>query len=333
MYDKSLPLVDLHRHLDGNIRPKTIWELASNSNFDVPASSFEEFLPHVQIQSAEADLLSFLKKLDWGVSILNNLDTVKRIAYENVEDAYLAGLNYAELRFSPYYMAMTHKLNIKDVVEAVIDGVNTATKTFSIKINLIGILSRTNGQSACMDELEAILAHKENIIALDLAGDEINFPAHLFSQHFKLARANGLEITAHAGEAKGPESIWQVIKLLGAKRIGHGVAAARDPYLMEFMLKNDIAIESCLTSNIQTGTVNSLPEHPITQFIDFGLKVSLNTDDPAIEGIEIKDEYQKANDIVGLNLNQIQTLQKNGVESSFLSKQDKDTLYKQASER
>jgi adenosine deaminase len=326
MIDTTLPLLDLHRHLDGNIRPATIWQLAEQNNIALPTVQFEEFIPYVQIQDSEADLLAFLKKLDWGVAVLKNLDDVKRVAYENVEDAFNAGLHYTELRFSPYYMAMNHNLSITDVVSAVVDGVQAGVKSFNIKINLIGILSRTFGATQCQLELDALLTHKEKLVAIDLAGDEYNFPGELFVEHFTQVRNAGLQVTVHAGEAGGAKSVWQAITKLGATRIGHGVATIEDEKLMTYMVNNNIAIESCLTSNFQTGTVKDLSQHPLKGFLDFGIKACLNTDDPAVQSIEIKHEFGVAQQTLKLNDNEISRLQRNAIEVSFLSNNDKSSL-------
>ncbi|MBC8653550.1 adenosine deaminase, partial [Providencia vermicola] len=223
MINTRLPLTDLHRHLDGNIRPETILSLAEQHHIQLPATELEALRPHVQIIGQEADLVGFLSKLDWGVSVLADLDACRRVAFENVEDAFNAGIDYAELRFSPYYMAMKHHLPVEGVVEAIIDGVQAGCKQFEIKINLIGILSRTFGQHACSTELQGLLAHRHHLCALDLAGDELGFPGELFESHFIKARDAGLNITVHAGEAAGAESIWHAINVLGAQRIGHGV--------------------------------------------------------------------------------------------------------------
>lgn len=324
--DPTLPLIDLHRHLDGNIRPKTIWELAQNNNITLPETSFEKFIPHIQIQQSEPDLMAFLAKLDWGVNVLKTLDDCKRVAFENVEDAYNAGLNYAELRFSPYYMSHAYKLNIADVVAAVIDGVNEGQKQFPIKINLIGILSRTYGVEQCEKELNGILAHKAHITGLDLAGDELNYPAELFEDLFLKARNNDLRITVHAGEADGANSVWKAIKLLGAERIGHGVKSIEDPYLLDHLVSYNIGIESCLTSNYQTGTVSDLTKHPLTTFLEKGVRVCLNTDDPAVSGIELKNEFNVAKQQLNFTTEQFRQLQLNAVEMSFLSDNEKKAL-------
>ncbi len=321
-----MPLIDLHRHLDGNIRPATIWQLAEKNSIELPCSRFEDFIPHVQIQHSEANLLAFLKKLDWGVAVLTSLDDVKRIAFENVEDAFNAGLHYAELRFSPYYMAMNHNLSVAEVVAAIIDGVKEGCKTFRIKINLIGILSRTFGVKQCQLELDALLCHKEHLIAIDLAGDEYNFPGTLFTSHFQQVRDAGLQVTVHAGEAGGAKSVWQAIEELGATRIGHGVATINDEKLMAYMVKHDIAIESCLTSNFQTGTVKDLRQHPLKTFLDKGIKACLNTDDPAVQGIEIKNEFKLAKELLNLTEQNITQLQQNALDVCFLSDSEKKAL-------
>ena len=330
MPNSQLPLVDLHRHLDGNIRPNTIWQLANQHGIELPAKTFEALIPYVQIQNSEPDLVSFLKKLDWGVAVLKTIDDCKRIAYENVEDAYNAGLDYAELRFSPFYMAMKHKLNVTDVVGAVIDGIAQGCREFDTKINLIGILSRSFGVDNCQLELDALLHHKDKLVAMDLAGDEKGFAGELFLSHFNQVKAADLQVTVHAGEACGPESVWQAIRDLGATRIGHGVACAQDPKLLDYMVKNNIIIESCLTSNFQTGTVTDLSKHPLKLFLQHGVVACLNTDDPAVEGIEIKHEYQVAREQLGLNQAQLDQLQLNGVTASFLSDSEKQQLKQKA---
>src|SRR5699024_1558377 len=164
------------------------------------------------------------------------------------------------------YTAMKHQLPIEGVVEATIDGVQDALHTYDVEIRLIGILSRTFGENACQQELNGLLKHQDKITALDLAGDELGFPGHLFQPHFNRARDTGWNITVHAGEAAGAESIWHAINELGASRIGHGVKAIEDPRLMDYLAEHQIGIESCLTSNIQTSTINSLAQHPLKKF-------------------------------------------------------------------
>lgn len=333
MIATHLPLTDLHRHLDGNIRINTILELGQKFGMTLPADTVDALRPHVQVMSNEPDLVGFLSKLDWGVAVLGDLDAVRRVAYENVEDALNARIDYAELRFSPYYMAMKHQLPVQGVVEAVIDGVQAGSRDFGVKTNLIGIMSRTFGVDACMQELDALLALKAHLVAIDLAGDELGQPGHQFNDHFAKVRKAGLNVTVHAGEAAGAESMWQAINELGATRIGHGVKAIEDPSLMEYLAKNRIGIESCLTSNMQTSTVASLEAHPVKAFLAEGILATLNTDDPAVSGIELPYEYEVAAPKAGLSQTQITQLQANGMEIAFLSDSDKAELKAKAAAR
>lgn len=333
MITKQLPLTDLHRHLDGNIRIQTILELGQQFGMALPATDLESLRPHVQIVEAEPSLVAFLSKLDWGVAVLGDLDACRRVAYENVEDALNAQIDYAELRFSPYYMAMKHNLPVAGVVEAVVDGVRAGCRDFGIQANLIGIMSRTFGIQACQQELSALLSQKNHLVAIDLAGDELGQPGEQFISHFKQVRDAGLQVTVHAGEAAGPESMWQAIHDLGAVRIGHGVKAIQDPALMDYLAKHKIGIESCLTSNIQTSTVASFASHPIKPFLEHGILACLNTDDPAVEGIELPHEYEVAAQQVGLSQDQIRQAQINGLELAFLSDSDKQSLKDKAAKR
>lgn len=326
--NSRLPLLDLHRHLDGNVRLSTILELGQQFDITLPHYSIDGLRPYAQVTTIAPDLVAFLDKLTWGVSVLGNLDACKRIAIENVEDAIGQGIDYAELRFSPAFMAEKHNLPLQGVVEAVVDGVKSATKNNDIKVNLIGILSRSFGAQSCLNELTAILACKHSITAVDLAGNEKDFPGDLFVEHFQKVKRAELHITIHAGEASGPQSIWQAIEGLGATRIGHGVHAINDKKLMDYLRDNRIGIESCLTSNILTNTVQSLSQHPLRRFLDHGILASINTDDPAVQGVELDHEFTVAAKQAGLTPAHIQKAQENALAIAFLSQSEKNELLK-----
>jgi len=333
MITKNLPLTDIHRHLDGNIRIETILELGQKFNLALPATTIDTLRPFVQVIEAEPNLVAFLSKLDWGVAVLGDLEACYQVAYENVEDAKNALIDYAELRFSPYYMALKHNLPVQGVVEAVVAGVTAGSRDFNVKTNLIGIMSRSYGTEACQIELDGLLSQKDKLVAVDLAGDELGKPGDLFVNHFKQVRDAGLRVTVHAGEAAGAESMWQAIKELGAERIGHGVKAIHDLELMDYLATNKIGIESCITSNLQTSTIADITNHPIKTFLNHGVMASLNTDDPAVEGIELPYEYEVAAIQAGLSLAQIKQAQINGLEMSFLSAQEKQALRDVATKR
>jgi adenosine deaminase len=324
--DPDFPLVELHRHLDGCVRLETILEIGLKNEVGLPAKNLEELRPFVQITEPKPSILSYFEKFKWQTLVMIDYDACSRIAYENVEDAKNEGIHHIELRFSPLFMAETHNLDPAGVTGAVVDGIQRGMQDHHISVKLIGIISRTFGPETCFQELDALLTQKDHIAALDLAGDEANFPAELFVEHFKTARDAGWHSCPHAGEAAGPESIWQVINLLGAERIGHAVSAPQDPALLDYLSSNQICIESNLTSNVQTTTVPDYDSHPIKIFLKSGIKACLNTDNTSISAIDINHEYNIAAVKAGLSAEEIHQSQKNALDCAFLSDSEKNSL-------
>jgi adenosine deaminase len=332
MIDPTLPFIDLHRHLDGNVRLGTILDLGRKHNLPLPAWNLEGLRPHVQIVGGDdgpataPGVMAFIAKFRWMTEVLVDYDACRRVAYENVADARQEGLDYVELRFSPWFMAETHGLDAVGVTEAVVDGVQAGARDYDQRANLIGIISRTYGPQAGRKELEALLSQREHIVALDLAGDEANQPGQLFTDHLQRAREAGWRITVHAGESDGPHSIWQALSELGAERIGHGVAAAQDPALMAYMAEHEIGVETNLTSNVQTSTVKSYAAHPARLFLQQGMLVTLNTDDPGISNIDLRYEYEVAAPAAGLTPVQIQQAQCNALAVAFVTDAERQAI-------
>ena len=329
------PLVELHRHLDGNVRLGTVLDLGRRHGVALPADDLEGLRPYVQVSERESDLLAFLARFEWTRRVFVDYAAVRRIARENVEDAAAEGIDYLELRFSPYFMAEPHGLEPSAVVEAVCDGVDEALAAeapgrapgLPPRARLIGIISRTYGPEVGWIELEAALAHRgRGVVALDLAGDELNQPGERFVDHFRRARDGGLRTIAHAGEAAGPESVRQAVLGLGAERIGHGVRAIEDPATMDLLAERAIPLELCPTSNLQTSTVASWEDHPLPRFLERGLTVTLSTDDPSISGIDLAHEYRTVQDHLGLTEADCRTLQKNALEAAFLTEGERRAL-------
>lgn len=326
MIDPTLPLIDLHRHLEGNIRLETILDLGRQNNLPLPAWDVEGLRPHVQITKLQPGVMAFIARFKWAIEILVNYDACRRIAYENVIDAHIEGLDYVELRFSPWFMSQPHKLDPVGIVEAVVDGARQAKQETGMRANLIGILSRTYGPEIAWQELNALLSQCDHIVALDLAGDEVNFPAELYRGHFQRARQVGWHVTAHAGESAGSGSIWESIRGLGAARIGHAVHALEDPDLIDFMLEQHIGIEANLTSNVQTSTVADYASHPLRLFLEKGLLATINSDDPRISGITLAYEYEAAAPAAGLSQMQVRQAQRNALEIAFLPGTEKKSI-------
>ncbi len=320
------PLIDLHRHLDGSVRLETILDLGRRHGIPLPGDTLETLRPHVVVTTPQPGLVEFLAKFRWMTGVLVDYDACRRVARENVEDAQREGIRYVELRFSPAFMADAHNLDPSRVTAAVIEGVREGEAATGVRANLIGILTRTYGPVRARRELRALLDHRAEIIALDLAGDEGNWPAELFVEHFKEGRDAGWQVTVHAGEAAGPQSIVTAVEKLGATRIGHAVRAAEDPAVMDLLRDRRIGIEANLTSNVQTSTVPDYASHPLRKFLEAGLLATINTDDPGISAIDLPYELDVAAPAAGLDEAQIARALDNAWEISFLSPEERARL-------
>ncbi|HYN20144.1 MAG TPA: adenosine deaminase [Thermoanaerobaculia bacterium] len=320
------PLVELHRHLDGNVRLETVLDLGRRHGIDLPAWTIEELRPYVQIVGREPSLMDFIAKFEMLRRVMVDYDAVRRIVRENLEDAVREEIDYIELRFSPAFMAEYHGLDPLGVTEAACDAL-AAADDLPVKAKLIAIISRHYGPDAGWVELEAAIRCRDRgIVALDLAGDEARFPGDLFVDHFRKAREAGLHGIAHAGEAAGAESVRQAVLGLEAERIGHGIRAIEDPAVIELLLECGIPLEVCPTSNLQTSTVDSYESHPLPELLRQGLAVTLNTDDPSISGIDLAHEYRIAQDELGLTEDDLRKMQENAVAAAFLSPEERQEL-------
>ena len=265
------------------------------------------------------------------IGVLVDYDACRRMAYENVEDARREGLDYVELRFSPWFMAEPHGLDPAGVVEAVVEGVTGRHAGF----RLSGQADRhPQPHLRAGDRLEGAGRAADGTGTgwqrSTWPGDEAHLPGDLFVEHFRRARDAGWHITVHAGEIAGPESVWQAIRGLGAERIGHAVSAAQDPALMDYMAEHRIGIESNLTSNVQTSTVPDYASHPLRLFLEHGLLATINTDDPGISGITLPYEYDVAAPAAGLTPEQIRQAQRNALTAAFMSPEEAAAVQQQA---
>jgi len=306
MIDRTLPLVDLHRHLDGNVRLETMIDLGRKHNLPLPAWEPEMLRPFVQVTSPQPSLVDFLSKFDYLIPAMVDYDAVRRIAYENVEDAHNEGICYVELRFSPLFVASGHGLDPSAVVEAAADGVAAAVRDTGVQARIIGIIQRHLGLESAERELEALLRVRDSITGVDLAGAEAGWPGAMFAPLFRRARDTGLRITVHAGEAAGPESIWDALQVCGAVRIGHGLRIVEDlevagvdedgmplaslGRLASWVRERQVPLELCPSSNVQTGQAASIAEHPITLLRDLGFTVTVNSDNRLMCGTSVSRE-------------------------------------------
>ncbi len=323
------PPIDLHRHLEGSARIGTVLELAREHRLPLPAWTPEGLRPHVQVTEPLPDLRAFLTKNDIVASVLVDYEACQRLAYECVEDAGREGIAYLELRFSPLFLTRRHGYDPVGLIEAVADGARGGEHDHGVRTNLIGVLRRNSGPEAARSELEALLARRDLLVALDLAGDEQRWPARLFADHFRRAREEaGWRVTVHAGEAAGPESVWGAIRELGAERIGHATRAVEDLRLMDFMAERRVGIEANLTSNVQTSTISGYEHHPLRTFLERDLLATISTDNPTTSGITLAYEYEVAAPAAGLDEGLARRARANALEVAFLSKEEKAVLGK-----
>jgi len=324
----DIPLVDLHRHMDGSVRVETILDLAKKHNLELPAYDLEGLRPHVEITEKLDSLEASFPKFALMQKVLADYDACRRITLENLEDAVSEGIDYIELRFSPVFMAEMHDLDPMSVASVVCEAWEDSRNRLPIKSKLIVIMSRTYGTESCELELEIAIANRDRgVVGLDLAGVESIGPGSIFVDHCRRAREAGLHLTIHAGEWSGPTSVWQAVTELEAERIGHAIGAADDPATMDLIGERGVGIESCPTSNVQFMMIPGFKDHPLPMWLDRGLLVSINTDDPGISGIDIQHEYRMVREEIGLTEEQVRQAQANGVKTAFLTDDERKALW------
>jgi len=324
----TLPKVELHRHLEGSMRWQTLLAMARANKVDAPFRNEADFRKHVQCSADDPrDLLSFLSKFrnDWYASI----EDVYQVAHEAVEDAVRDRVIYLELRFSPAHYAAQTGFALDDVIRAVLSGAGDAAKGTDTDLRFIVTLSRNKQSLEKMTKILEIIApfQDQGIVGVDLAGDEINFPPENFESIFKgLKDKRGLFSTIHAGEVTHAEQVRTAVERLEADRIGHGVRSVDDPKIQTMLMQRGIPLEICLTSNIQTGAVKKMEEHPLVELLKAGIPVTLNTDDPAISDITLSNEWRLAHEVLGLDMEDIQHMQTTAIQHAFLSERERRLL-------
>lgn len=320
---KMMPKTDLHVHLDGSVRINTLIDLARKQNVTLPASSPAELkkilVPGLNCKS----LADYLKPFDIVLQVLQEEEALARTAFELAEDAAKENVWYMEVRFSP--VLHTNKgLKLTQIVDAVLAGLHRAEKKYDIKTGVIVCGMRNISPETSITISELAIAYKNRgVVGFDLAGLEESHPAKHHRQAFYRILNNNVNCTAHAGEAYGPESIHQAIHYCGAHRIGHGTRLIEDGDLLNYVNDHRIPLEICLTSNIQTKAVASFEKHPLKFYYDFGLRLTINTDNRLISNTTVTKELAKAARYAQLNMNDVKTLVVGGFKSAFLPMREK----------
>ncbi len=325
---RALPKTDLHCHLDGSMRLKTILSLAQDQKVKLPADTEDGLARAIHMGEVCKSLEDYLVAFDVTLSVLQTADALYRAAHELAMDAAAENVKYLEVRYSPA-LHQQKGLKMTTIVDSVLEGLRAAKRETGIKCGLIVCGIRHMSPQTSVRLAELCVAYKNRgVIGFDLAGAELNFPAKDHKDAFQLILKNNVNCTAHAGEAYGPESISQAIHFLGAHRIGHGTRLREDGDLLNYINDHRIPLEVCPTSNVQTGAVTDLKSHPLKFYFDYGLRVTINTDNRLITDTTLTKEYWLAHTEMALSLEDLTTIIVSGFKSAFLPFRQKQDLLK-----
>lgn len=323
---KNMPKVDLHYHLDGGLRPQTVIEIAGREGIALPAHNAEDIAPYLKVREGCTSLAEYLEKFDLPLKCLQTAYSQRRIAMEAVEDAASQNVKYIEVRFAPQFM-VEGGLTVSEVTSNVIEGLKAGEAAFKTKARAVLICMRHHDIQKNLEVIETAKKFMgKGVCGVDLAGDEAGYPPQLSREVFELACKYGIPVTIHAGEAGGAENIYEAIENLGAVRIGHGIRLKENSRLLDFIKYRRIPLEICVTSNVQTKAAASFETHPIREYFDAGLTVTVNTDNTTVSNTNITREYEILQEKYGFTHDEIKQLVFNAANAAFLEEPEKNRL-------
>lgn len=327
---KKLPKAELHCHLDGSLRVETIIDIAAKEGIELPSADPVKLKSILAVGPECPDLETYLKTFDITCSVMQSSEALQRVTYELAEDCAEENVRYLEIRFAPV-LHTERGMKLVEVISAVLKGKELAERKLNIKIGIIICSLRHNNPEESIIAAELAVAFKnKGVVGFDLAGAEKDFPARDHKEAFSMIIKNNINTTVHAGEGYGPESIHQALHHISANRIGHGTRLLENGDLLNYVNDHRIPLEMCITSNVQTKAVDTLAHHPIRFYFDYGLRVTLNTDNRLISNTTLTDEYMIAIKEFGFNAEEIKYLILNGFKSAFCGYATKVELINQA---
>ena len=331
---RKVPKVELHEHLDGGLRPETIIELAKERNIEIPSMDPKELADWFHRGCNEKSLSLYLDTFKVTTAVMQDKESLFRVAKEEVEDLAKENVVYAEIRFAPE-LHTKGGLNLEEVVSTVLKGLQAGRKETGMEFGLILCAMRHERPELSLEIAELAVAFRERgVVGFDLAGDEYGHPAKKHLDAFQYIRNNNFNITIHAGEAFGLESIWQAIQICEAHRIGHGVRIVEDMVvedgeikkmgtLAHFIQDKRIPLEMCLTSNIGTGAVNCYEEHPFPMLFRNHFRVFLSSDNRLMSNTNLSKEMSIAVNEYGFDIHDLEKCTINAMKSAFIHHDDK----------
>jgi adenosine deaminase len=322
---RKLPKVELHRHLDGSVRPATIWEIAQERGIQVGARSREALERSAVINAPLKDLNSVLARFATQQAVLCSFDAISRITFENVEDAWRDGVTLVELRFAPSYIADGKSISNDEIIGGVLDGMLRAMTAWPIEVGLIGILPRRfpleKNRAATRDLIRWRTSGEPGaarICGFDLADGEADCDPEEFAPLVEEARSAGMGITIHSGEDTDAAHVARTLALFRPSRIGHGIRSWGDEEVMRRLIDEDVLLEVNPTSNWITGAVASMSAHPLPGLFRAGVPVCINSDDPNLFGIDLVHEYELCAREFGFGETEFRAMNRAAARHSFL---------------
>lgn len=318
MDPSAVAKADLHRHLEGAMRLQTIIDLYAAAGDPLPETTPEQLAPRAQVRSPMTSLGEVLRVLELVQGSFRSYEAVERISTEAVEDLALDNVRLAELRFSPEFFFGPAGLDWDRAMRALVAGVTRAAERHDVAVGLIAIFSRDYGLTSAARTVDFALRHREDLVGFDIAGDEPPYPPTLYRDVVAPIHAAGIALTAHYGENGPPGYARDAILELGVRRLAHGVSVAADPEVTALAKGRGIVLDMCPTSNRLTNAVPSLEEHPALRLLREGLRVTINTDDPGLFGIDLTHEHEVARDDLGFTDEDLALATHHALEGSFL---------------
>lgn len=326
---ERFPKAELHCHLDGSVRPATLLELGREYRVPMPVDDAESLREYMIVRD-HSSLEEYLARFQTTLSVMQTAESLERIAWELASDAAREGVWYLEVRFAPN-LCTRDGLSSAQAVEAAIRGLSRAEREHGIVSRVLVCALRTLPPSSSLEMARvAVDFHGSGVVGFDLAGAESANPASAHAEAFGFARAHGVACTCHAGEGDGAGSVRDAIHSCCVSRIGHGTRLIEDAGLTDYVNDRRIAVEVCLTSNVQTRAAASLEEHPLPEYLRRGLNVVLNTDNRLMSGTTLTDEYEVASQKLGLGFDDLARMALNGFESAFLPWNERRALLARA---
>lgn len=325
---RAMPKIELHRHLEGALRLETLVEIARDYGFEMPEYDVETMRPFVQMMPGEPrNSQHFLNKFMMLRQFYRTPEIIQRITREIVEDAAHDHVRYMELRFTPNALSTITEMALDEIVPLVCDAANAAAQEHGVMVRYIVSMNRHEPVELGEQILRAALNNQERgVVGLDLAGDEANYSSLPFRRLFRRAKSAGLGITIHAGEWAGAASVWDAIGNLSADRVGHGINVLEDPAMVQVIVEKEIALEVCPSSNVLSGVVETMSDHPLLALTRQDVITTLNTDDPLICNITLSDEIARVMETMHMPLEEIKRFTLRAARAAFLPDAEREAL-------